>query len=36
MRDGTLFYVLGVAPRAEAGTYDPAFRKIVRSIQFTR
>jgi hypothetical protein len=36
MRDGTLFYVLGVAPRAEAGTYDQAFRKIVRSIQFTR
>jgi hypothetical protein len=36
MRDGTLFYVLGVAPREEYGDYDSAFRKIVRSIQFVR
>ena len=36
MRDGTLFYMLGVAPREEYNDYDPAFRKIVRSIQFTR
>jgi beta-barrel assembly-enhancing protease len=36
MRDGTLFYVLGVAPRDEFNTYDQAFRKIVRSIQFTQ
>ncbi len=36
MRDGTLFYVLGVAPREEFNDYDPAFRKVVRSIQFTR
>ena len=36
MRDGTLFYILGVAPREEYSNYDPAFRKIVRSIQFVR
>jgi hypothetical protein len=36
MRDGTLFYVLGVAPRDEFNGYDQAFRKIVRSIQFTQ
>jgi hypothetical protein len=36
MRDGTLFYVLGVAPRDEFNVYDQAFRKIVRSIQFTQ
>ncbi len=34
--DGTLFYVLGVAPRDQYGDYDSVFRKIVRSIQFTR
>jgi Zn-dependent protease with chaperone function len=36
LRDGTLFYMLGVSPRDEYGDYDPVFRKIVRSIQFTR
>ena len=36
MRDGTLFYVIGVAPRAEYGDYSPVFSKVVRSIQFTR
>jgi len=36
LRDGTLFYVLGVAPREEAGEYDAAFKKIVRSIQLMR
>jgi hypothetical protein len=36
LRDGTLFYVLGVAPRDEYGDYEPAFRKIVSSIQFAR
>ena len=34
--DGTLFYVLGVAPREDFGSYDPAFRKVVSSVQFTR
>ncbi len=34
--DGTLFYVLGVAPRDQYGDYNSVFRKIVRSIQFTR
>jgi hypothetical protein len=36
MRDGTLFYILGVAPRDEYGDYDQVFQKIVRSIQFLR
>ena len=36
LRDGTLFYMLGVAPRDEYGDYDPAFKKVVKSIQFAR
>lgn len=36
LADGTLFYVLGVAPRDQYGDYDSVFRNIVRSIQFTR
>jgi beta-barrel assembly-enhancing protease len=36
MRDGTLFYVIGVAPQAEYGNYSPVFSKVVRSIEFTR
>jgi hypothetical protein len=36
MRDGTLFYVIGVAPQAEYGDYSSVFSKVVRSIQFTR
>jgi beta-barrel assembly-enhancing protease len=36
MRDGTLFYMLGLAPRDEYGDYDQVFQKIVRSIQFLR
>ena len=36
LRDGTLFYMLGVAPSEEYGNYEPAFRKIARSIQFVR
>jgi peptidase M48-like protein len=36
MRDGTLFYVIGVAPQSEYGEYSPVFSKVVRSIQFTR
>jgi hypothetical protein len=34
--DGSLFYVLGVAPREDYNTYSPVFRNVVRSIQFTR
>jgi hypothetical protein len=36
MRDGTLFYVIGVAPQAEYGDYSSVFSKVVRSIRFTR
>src|SRR3954447_17769084 len=36
MRDGTLFYVIGVAPAAEYNQYSPVFSKVVSSIQFTR
>jgi hypothetical protein len=36
MRDGTLFYVIGVAPQAEYGNYSPVFSKVLRSIEFTR
>jgi beta-barrel assembly-enhancing protease len=36
MRDGTLFYVIGVAPQGDYGNYSPVFSKVVRSIQFTR
>jgi hypothetical protein len=36
MRDGTLFYVIGVAPASEYGNYAPVFSKVVRSIEFTR
>jgi len=36
MRDGTLFYMIGVAPQAEYGDYSSVFSKVVRSIQFTR
>jgi hypothetical protein len=34
--DGTLFYILGVAPRGEFTDYDPVFRNIARSIEFRR
>jgi len=34
--DGSLFYVLGVAPREEYNTYTNVFRNVVRSIQFAR
>jgi hypothetical protein len=33
LRDGGVLYVIGVAPRQEAGTYDPAFRRIRQSLQ---
>jgi hypothetical protein len=34
--DGSLFYVLGVAPREDYNAYSGVFRNVVRSIQFTR
>ena len=36
LRDGTLFYVIGVAPDNEFGAYNNAFTRIVRSIQLAR
>ncbi|MGC4083008.1 MAG: M48 family metalloprotease [Vicinamibacterales bacterium] len=35
MRDGTLFYVIGVAPASEYGSYEPVFQQVVRSIRLT-
>ena len=34
--DGTLFYVIGVAPDNEYGAYDDVFDKVVRSLQFAQ
>src|SRR5262245_14383613 len=33
LRDGTLFYVLGVAPRDEYRDYQPVFQRIVNSLE---
>jgi hypothetical protein len=33
LRDGSLLYVVGVAPQAEAQTYDGAFRRVRQSVQ---
>ena len=33
MRDGNLFYAIAVAPKDEYGVYQPAFRRVTRSIQ---
>ena len=33
LRDGNLLYVIGVAPRAEASTYDAAFRRVRQSLE---
>ena len=33
LRDGTLFYLLAVAPEADARAYDSTFQQIVRSIR---
>jgi hypothetical protein len=35
LRNGGLLYVIGVAPRTEAGTYDNAFRKVRQNIQIS-
>jgi Zn-dependent protease with chaperone function len=36
LRDGSLFYLIGVAPAEEFRNYQQAFRKVANSIQFTR
>jgi Zn-dependent protease with chaperone function len=36
LNDGSLFYVLGVAPREEFNSYSNVFRKVVGSIQLAR
>jgi Zn-dependent protease with chaperone function len=33
LRDGTLFYMVGVAPDSEYRAYEPAFQQVVRSIR---
>ncbi len=33
LRDGSLLYVVGVAPQAESQTYDSAFRRVRQSVQ---
>jgi predicted Zn-dependent protease len=36
MEDGTLFYLIGVAPDTDYAAYEPVFRKVASSIQFAR
>jgi hypothetical protein len=36
MEDGTLFYLIGVAPANEFSAYEPVIRKVANSVQFTR
>ncbi|HEY0872515.1 MAG TPA: M48 family metallopeptidase [Vicinamibacterales bacterium] len=36
LREGTLFYMLGVAPEGEWGTYQPVINRVASSIRFTR
>lgn len=36
MADGTLFYMIGVAPENEYGTYDRIFAQIASSVRFAR
>ena len=36
MSDGSLFYVIGVAPENEYAAYDSVFQRVVSSIRFTR
>jgi hypothetical protein len=35
LRDGSVLYLIGVAPRAEQGTYDNAFKRIRQNLQIT-
>lgn len=36
MRDGTLFYLLGVSPAEEFATYQPVINRVAGSVQFLR
>jgi hypothetical protein len=36
LQDGTLFYLIGVAPEDEFNLYEPVFRKVAGSVQFVR
>ena len=36
LQDGTLFYLIGVAPDSEFNAYQPVFRKVAGSVQFIR
>jgi hypothetical protein len=36
LSDGSLFWVIGVAPREEFSVYSPVFRKVVSSIQLSK
>jgi hypothetical protein len=36
MQDGTLFYLIGVAPDNEFSAYEPVIRKVASSVQFVR
>ncbi len=36
LQDGTLFYLIGVAPDGEFSVYEPVFRKVAGSVQFIR
>jgi hypothetical protein len=36
LQDGTLFYLIGVAPDTEFNTYEPVFSRIASSVQFAK
>jgi hypothetical protein len=36
LSDGTLFYIIGVAPDNEFGAYQQVFSRVAGSIQFSR
>ena len=36
MQDGSLFYMIGVSPEAEFGTYQPVINRVAQSIRFLR
>ena len=36
LQDGTLFYLIGVAPESEFDAYEPVFRRVAGSLQFAR
>jgi Zn-dependent protease with chaperone function len=36
LSDGSLFYILGVAPREDYNSYSPVFRNVVKSIQLAK